>query len=111
MQQKQTKGLIVLFGDDKIKYLKRKKFIASFRKSVFSYLKEKKCHECKTLAERRSWKIEKWSWKSHGKIIRKVCGNPEVKRLTSLVFQMLNLYIYTRVYIFFPDVEVDVCIA
>ena len=24
-----------------------------------------------------SWKIEKWSCKSHGKIVFKVCGNPE----------------------------------
>ena len=34
-----------------------------------------KCRECK-IRKRWLWKIKKWSWKSHGKIFCKSCGNP-----------------------------------
>ena len=46
--------------------------LKSMRFLIFS----EKCHKCKILAERRSWKILKWSWKRHGHFCE-VCGNPE----------------------------------
>ena len=38
-----------------------------------------KYHEGKIQEEIWSWKITKWSWKSHGKIFCEVCGNPDME--------------------------------
>ena len=44
--------------------------------SLHFFMFSAKCRECKNQEERWSLKIEKWSWKSHGKIFCQVCGNP-----------------------------------
>ena len=49
---------------------------AESRKSAFSNV-FRKMSRMQNWEERWSWKIKKWSWKSHGKIICQVCGNPD----------------------------------
>ena len=38
------------------------------------------CPRMQNREERQSWKTEKWSWKSHGKICCLVCRNPELTK-------------------------------